>query len=455
MMLHPTFLNAIAAGRKSRTGVLNSFFVVSIFQSSLSRAFKSIAAAFVVLACLGTAAWSATPTIDFPLNGDTLSGDTQTFLFNKRGLPVAQWWVHAGSDVGRRDYFNSGSLGAANHQELSGFPENGNAVYLRLWYRLSTFGSRWQFKDYRFVAQSPSIPKLTGPASFSEALTGRAVKFIWDDNGFGAESYKVGIGLEKGAELEYWWYDNLYHSGDLTTSRVIADGLIRYDTPAGGYSNYVYLGLYAKRPGEDYVLADYQIVKVYNASKVPSITTPAPDNTLTSTSATFNWTNNGVAVSQYWMYIGASLGGSEYYNSGNLGTSLSHVVNALPNDGSEVYVRLWYKDATGWKYSDEQYKASGVGPEITDPVPGGLIDDPFDTFSWTDNGVGVTRWWLTAGHNPGGREYYDSGNLGNATTVDASVASPDSGLSHNVRLWYRVGSDSFWRHTDYWYSTID
>ncbi len=427
----------------------------SAFFSGLTQVGRQFFAAAMLVLCLGTAASAATPTIDFPSAGSTLSGDKQTFLFNKRGLSVSAFWVHAGPSVGSTSYINSGSLGAGDHHELAGFPQDGSIVYFRLWYRQAAIGSRWQFKDYQFTAQQPNMPKMITPRSFGEQLTGSAVRFHWDDNSFGAESYKLGIGLEPGFELAFWSWDNLYHSGPLDLDRVVADGLIRYNTVAGGYYNYVYLGLYAKRPGEDYVLAEYQIVKVYNGAKVPSITTPAPFDALTSTSELFNWTSNGTAVSDYWIYVGARLGGLEYYSSGSLGTALSHTVPSLPSDGSEVYVRLWYKNASGWKFSDEQYRASGVGPEIIDPTPGSWIDDLGDTISWTDNGTGVSEWRLTAGHNPGGRWFYDSGNLGSANSVFALVSSPHSGLSYNVRLWHRTVPERFWRHTDFYYTSHD
>lgn len=436
-----------------------------VFLRLLVRTSKKICAVLMLMACLGTAAWAATPTIDFPLSGATLSGDKQTFLLNSRGLPVTSWWVHAGPSRGSSAYVNSGLLGAGVHHEFSGFPEDASTVHVRLWYRQLSFlfprSSVWQFKDYTFSAQSPSTPKFLTPNSFSENLTGLATRFVWNDNNFGADSYRVGIGFFPGFEFAYWSWDNLYHSGAIahnpTRQRyntVVADGLIRLVNQIPGYTEYLYLGLYAKRPGEDYVLVEHQVVKPYNASTVPSIASPVSETTLASTSATFQWTNNGMAISRYWLYVGASLGGKEYYDSGNLGGISSHTVSVLPNDGSEIYVRLWYYDGTRWRFSDEQFKASGVGPQIVDPIPGSILDYSED-ISWTDNGVGVTQWQLTAGHSPGGREYFNSGNLGSATSVTASVSAPDSGLSYNMRLWFKTGSDSFWRHTDFSYGTID
>ena len=43
----------------------------------------------------------------------------------------------------------------------------------------------------------------------------------------------------------------------------------------------------------------------------------------------------------YWLDVGSSPGGNNYYQSGNLGNVLATTVYSLPADGSEIYVTLY------------------------------------------------------------------------------------------------------------------
>ena len=61
-------------------------------------------------------------------------------------------------------------------------------------------------------------------------------------------------------------------------------------------------------------------------------------------------------------------------------------------------------------------------PELTDPAPGSVLPSSTVTFKWTDNGSGVTTWWLRVGTIPGG------GNLHNNTFGASQTAAVVSGL---------------------------
>ena len=70
------------------------------------------------------------------------------------------------------------------------------------------------------------------------------------------------------------------------------------------------------------------------------MTTPTPGSTLTSGTVTFNWTA-GAGASAYWLDVGSTAGGNQYYQSGNLGNVLTTTVSGLPTDGSTIYVTLY------------------------------------------------------------------------------------------------------------------
>ncbi len=408
------------------------------------------ATVLMLLSVFSVTAW-AIPTTDYPADGSTLSGSTQTFALNAGGLSISDWWIFAGSAVGARDYRSSGNLGSGLVHEISGLPEDGSTVYVRLWYRESAT-SPWAYNDLTFTAQIPSTPYIVRPVPANSRMTGRAVAFTWNDNGYGATHYSLDIGFLPGYEYYTGSFDNIYYSGVLTSRSVIVDDLPVAD---GTYDDSMYVVLYAKRPGEEWLRVDDDILQMYNPNLVPSIDSPAPDNTLPGSSANFTWSANNVPVTAYWIYVGASLGGRQYYDSGNLGTNLSHTISTLPTDGSEVYVRLWYRTGGKWRYSDEQYKASGIGPQIITPSPGLFLEDSPVQFDWTDNGIGVVQWWLYSGYSPGGKNYHDSGNLGAATSDLVMNEVPGTGEDYTVRLWFRTSPTGFWKHTDFTYWTID
>jgi subtilisin family serine protease len=84
----------------------------------------------------------------------------------------------------------------------------------------------------------------------------------------------------------------------------------------------------------------------------PTITSPAPGSTLPGASVTFQWTANGAPVLEWWLTIGTSLGASNIYNSGSLGTGLSRTVNGLPTNGGQLFVRLYFRLGRGWQSTD-------------------------------------------------------------------------------------------------------
>ncbi|MBW2369846.1 MAG: pre-peptidase C-terminal domain-containing protein [Deltaproteobacteria bacterium] len=75
------------------------------------------------------------PVITNPVPGTILSGATQTFCWTADGVSVTNWLLHVGSRRGARDIYNSGGLGTATCDTVSGLPTDGSIVYVRLYYR--------------------------------------------------------------------------------------------------------------------------------------------------------------------------------------------------------------------------------------------------------------------------------------------------------------------------------
>jgi len=201
----------------------------------------------------------------------------------------------------------------------------------------------------------------------------------------------------------------------------------------------VYVRLWYKTAGA-WKSVDFQYTA--HSGGTPEITSPVPGSTLSGSSVTFYWTDNGVSVSQWWLHVGSVKGGSDYYNRGVLGTSAT--VSGLPKDGSQVWARLWYRSG-GWKYVDAQYTACRT-PEITSPAPGSTIKGSVVTFKWSANGVLVWGWNLLVGSYPGGSDIHNSGTLSGFTTSRTVTGLPANGSTVYVTLRYQ--KRKFWVSLD-------
>jgi len=181
----------------------------------------------------------------------------------------------------------------------------------------------------------------------------------------------------------------------------------------------------------------------------PAISSPSDGATLTSSTENFTWAANGIAVDEYWLYVGKGVNQYEYYNSGLvLGTSTQ--ATNLPTNGETIYVRLWHRVNDGaWQSVDSTYTAATLSsPAISSPVDGSSISTS-QVFTWTANDTNVGEWWLYAGSAPGQADIYNSGTL--ATATSGTITSLPSGSLVYVTLWYRAAGGT-WQSARYSYS---
>lgn len=87
-----------------------------------------------------------------------------------------------------------------------------------------------------------------------------------------------------------------------------------------------------------------------------TITSPVPGSALSGSSVIFVWSASGSTVVEWWLYVGSSVGASDFFDSGSLGARLSTTVSNLPtDDGLPIFVRLWYRSASAWLFTDFAY----------------------------------------------------------------------------------------------------
>ncbi len=81
-----------------------------------------------------------------PDSGTLLTSGNQEFSWQVGSISIDKWWLYVGTSVGGLDVANSGNLNQATSYTVSNIPQNGEALYVRLWF-LITGSSRWEFID--------------------------------------------------------------------------------------------------------------------------------------------------------------------------------------------------------------------------------------------------------------------------------------------------------------------
>ena len=165
-----------------------------------------------------------------------------------------------------------------------------------------------------------------------------------------------------------------------------------------------------------------------------ALTTPPPGSTLSGSSVTFDWIA-AAGTSAYWLTVGSTAGGDDYYSSGNLGNVLTATVIGLPTNGSPVYVTLYSLIVGVWAPNAYTYTAVSAAPGgvITTPAPSSTLSGSSVTFGWTA-GASASAYWMVVGSTAGGDDYYSSGNLGNALTATV-YGLPTNGTKVYVTLY--------------------
>ena len=370
-----------------------------------------------------SAAFTAQPSAIYsPVNGSNLGGTSVTFQWGGF-LGANAFWLDIGSTQGGNNYYSSGSLSNSTFSlNVSGLPSNGSTVYATWYYLLN--GS-WVANNYSYTALGASGSKgvITVPTPGS-TLSGSSVTFDWTA-GSGATGYWIDIGSSAGG-------NNYYSSGNL--GNVLTTTV--YGLPTNGSA--VYVTLYSLVGGV-WLSNAYSYTAFNLAAAAGVLTTPAPGSTLTSGTVTFDWTA-GSGASAYWMDIGNSAGGNNYYSSGNLGNVLTTTVSGLPTDGSMLYVTLYSLIGGVWSGNAYTYTAlnatSGLAT-MQSPTPGTTISGSTATFTWSGDS-NATAYWVDIGTSAGGNNIYSSGSLGTALTTTV-YSLPANGTTIYVSLYSYVG----------------
>ncbi|MCG6114916.1 MAG: S8 family serine peptidase [Mesorhizobium sp.] len=265
-------------------------------------------------------------------------------------------------------------------------------------------------------------PVMTSPTPGS-TITGSSATFSWT-TGMGVTTYALDVGNTGVGSF------NIFAGTVPGTSRVL-NGL-----PASGTLN-VRLWSNANNTWHH---TDY----TYTMGTKAVMSSPAPGSTLTSTSATFNWTAGSGATS-YWIYVGTNGAGSaNIFTQG--GAQRTRTVTGLPSSGT-LYVRLMSYIGSGWQFNDYTYTMNVMAKAVmTSPAPGSTITSSSANFVWTA-GAGVTGYYLTVGNTGVASFNIFDGPVAGTSRVLTGL--PASGTL-NVRLWSNF--NNVWQFNDYTYT---
>jgi hypothetical protein len=394
--------------------------------------------------------------INYPANGATLTSNKQTFqwyMYNTGTMsatvptapaPATGYWLDIGKEQGGNEYYSSGNLGTVLSTSVSSLPTDGSTIWARWYYLVS---GQWQYNDYTYTAfngvpSGDSVATMTSPAA-PGPLSGSSVTFNWA-SGSGATAYWLDIGSAPGG-------NQYYSSGSLSTStrQATVNGL-----PTN--SSNVYVTLYTQFSSSGQWVKSAYIYTAFNAGAETAVmASPTPTSTLSGSTVMFTWNAGTASPQEYWLDIGSSSGGNNYYSSGNLNSATSTTVTTLPTNGLTVYVTLYTLVSGTWTpnaYTYQAFSASAGGGVLTTPTPGGTLTGSTVTFDWTAGSPGPYSYWMDIGSTTGGNNYYSSGNLGNVTTTTVTTL-PTDGSEVFVTLYTLIGGT--WYGNAYTYTALN
>jgi hypothetical protein len=379
--------------------------------------------------------------ISSPLANSSLACESEiNFSWNDRA--GYSWWLYLGSMKGQSDLLDTGST-IATAVNAANLPEDGSRIYARLWYRAP--GGSWSFTDSEYDAcntATVATPEITAPSAGSE-LSGSNQQFTWTSNGSDAAEYWLYIGPSEGSND---YFDSKNVDSDMG---VLAQGL-----PVDGST--LHARLWYRATGSSWSFVDSTYTAATNpTSQAPSIDSHSSDATLAGDTDTITWSDPLTEGTEYWIYAGSSQGQSQFDDSGNIGNVQQYSLEGLPTDGSDVWIRLWYKRITGggWQFLDLQLRATTIDNQA--PAKPTLLGPSGDNAGFTPlytwEAVADATWyqiWVSVGGGNIINEWYTSAEINCAADSDVCSAAPFVPVLGDatwwVRAWNNTGGNGAW-----------
>jgi hypothetical protein len=317
---------------------------VSPFKRNMVLVFISM---FVLLLASQAKASSAPAMMTSPADGSIFTSTNVNFQWEDVGASAYHIWI--GRSIGGKELY-SASLGTNTSKTIRGLPSNGSTLYVRIFTKIS---DKWFYNNYTYTTVTADVAaaRMTSPTNDS-TFTSTTVNFQWEN--VGAPAYHIWIGTSIGG------YE-LYNASLGTNTSKTINGF------SSNGSN-VYVRIFTKI-SDKWFSNDYTYTTATLSGNSARMTSPTNDSTFTSTTVNFQWENVGAPA--YYMWIGRSIGGKEMYNASQ-GTNTSKTFINFPNNGSNVYVRIFTKISDRWFYHDYTYTT--VTTSAADRDSDGILD---------------------------------------------------------------------------------
>ena len=275
------------------------------------------------------------------------------------------------------------------------------------------------------TGSTPSTPATLTTPTPGSTLSTSSVTFTWT-TGTGATEYALSVGdISKGSY-------NLYRSPTLRNTTSVSVSL-----PINGETLYVTLSSFIGSAWQ----SNYYTYSTSGTPVLAALTSPAPGSTLTSSSATFQW-SAGSGVSGYILALSATNPGSHDLYSGTSTTATSASVTGLPVNGLPIYARLYSHINGSWaQYIDYVYNPA-TAATLASPTQGTALAATGQVFTWAPV-TGATGYTLYLGTSAGGGNLLDAHTT--ATTFTAGNLPANGGTIY-ARLW--TNFNGTWKYTD-------
>lgn len=170
------------------------------------------------------------------------------------------------------------------------------------------------------------------------------------------------------------------------------------------------------------------------------ILSPSNGSTISNGSASFTW-SPGTLADEYLIRVNRNplnFGSNDLFSTSVVGKT-NVVVTGFPQDGSNVYVRLYTRSGVAWSYTDTSYKTSVVqntekaeAAKLISPTQNTVVEKSV-TFNW-NGGKLIKNYAIGVGKKLGGIEYFSAQNLASSTTSITVDNLPQDGTTIYVTL---------------------
>jgi pimeloyl-ACP methyl ester carboxylesterase len=299
-----------------------------------------------------------------------------------------------------------------------------------------------------FAAASTQVAADIVQPATGATVTSSSITVSWSEEP-GALGYKLGVGTSAAAVAPGAWGDISFRHAHTNTSMDV------YNVPLNGKTVYLKLWILTESGWRGSHSSSFNTATAEQDAPAV-ITAPLPSEPLKSGDV-LEWA--GVGTDAYMVTVGSSY---EVISQppwvdifGWYGTDNSVTLPRIPQDGSEIHIRLYSRIKTRWTYQDFQFTAALVEPaEIASPAPHSQLQQHAQRVEWAP-AEGATQYALSVATDPAILDKPSESDIFSSFTADNSIVVtgiPVDGTPVYMRLWSLIEGD--WYYTDSTYSSV-